>query len=154
MSFVQKWRGSCCWKTGTKITVFKWMDQTNFGPMASDQKMCNQGTQHFKKILLEHRFNCRCRFLRCLCLPTVSNIENLFRVVRKEPMRLEISSTDLCGPMENASIIGSRYRLPFRDSCSNYCWVYSLRKKSEVITNLECFLNDFYKEFQGDGQES
>ena len=45
---------------------------------------------------------------------------------------LEIIHSDVCGPMENVSIGGSRYFLTFTDDFSRYTFAYFLKNKSEV----------------------
>ncbi|KAH9120195.1 hypothetical protein LEN26_011236 [Aphanomyces euteiches] len=42
-------------------------------------------------------------------------------------------STDICGPMQTPSIGGSVYFSTFICNNSTYCWVYLLRKKSEIF---------------------
>lgn len=49
---------------------------------------------------------------------------------------LDIVHTDICGPMENVSIGGSRYFLLFVDDCSRMVFVYFLKHKNEA---LKCF---------------
>ena len=45
---------------------------------------------------------------------------------------LEIIHSDVCGPIENVSIGGSRYYLTFTDEFSRYTFVYFLKNKSDV----------------------
>ncbi|XP_026475639.1 uncharacterized protein LOC113380719 [Ctenocephalides felis] len=49
---------------------------------------------------------------------------------------LELVQSDVCGPMEQLSIGGSRYFLSFQDDYSKMCFVYFLKSKDEV---LRCF---------------
>ena len=49
---------------------------------------------------------------------------------------LEIIHSDVCGPIENVSIGGSRYFLTFTDNFSRYTFVNFLKNKSEVP---QCF---------------
>lgn len=51
---------------------------------------------------------------------------------------LDIIHCDVCGPMENKSLGGSRYFLTFQDDHSRYVFVYFLKTKDEVV---ECFRN-------------
>ena len=46
---------------------------------------------------------------------------------------LELVHSDVCGPMNIASVGGSLYFLTFKDDYSNFTWVYMLKKKSEVL---------------------
>lgn len=41
--------------------------------------------------------------------------------------------TDVCGKLPVESIGGSRYFVRFMDDHSRYCWVYSIRSKSDVF---------------------
>ena len=54
---------------------------------------------------------------------------------------LEIIHSDLCGPMQVESVGGSRYVLTFTDDCSRYSVVYFLKKKSEVLSKFQEFVN-------------
>lgn len=47
--------------------------------------------------------------------------------------RLELIHSDVCGPMQNASMSGSRYVLTFIDDATRMIWVYFLKAKSEVF---------------------
>lgn len=51
---------------------------------------------------------------------------------------LEVIHADVCGPMENISIGGSKYFLLFEDDYSRMTFVYFLKNKSDVF---ECFKN-------------
>lgn len=53
---------------------------------------------------------------------------------------LELIHSDVCGPMENVSIGGSRYYVLFVDDYSRMVFVYFMKTKSEVFK--------FFKEFQ------
>ena len=45
--------------------------------------------------------------------------------------------TDVCGPFQVQSLGGSRYFLSFVDDHSRYCWVYPIKKKSDVLDTLK-----------------
>ena len=49
----------------------------------------------------------------------------------KEP--LELIHSDLCGPMQTASLGGNKYFITFIDDFSRMCWVYFLRNKFETF---------------------
>lgn len=40
--------------------------------------------------------------------------------------------TDVCGPMSELSLSGSRYFIIFVDDFTRMCWIYFLKAKSEV----------------------
>lgn len=52
----------------------------------------------------------------------------------------DLIHADLCGPMENISLGGSKYFLLFKDDFSHYRKVYFLKTKSEVAERLRDFI--------------
>ena len=52
---------------------------------------------------------------------------------KKSTDLLNLVHTDVCGPLNIASVGGSVYFVTFIDDFSNYVWVYMLKKKSEVL---------------------
>ena len=46
---------------------------------------------------------------------------------------LELMHSDLCGPMQTASLGGNKYFITFIDDFSRMCWVYFLRNKFETF---------------------
>lgn len=59
----------------------------------------------------------------------------------------ELFHADLCGMMSTQSLGGSSYFLLLKDDCSRYCFIYFLKKKTEVLEKLkEC-----YSEVQAQG---
>ncbi|KXJ71709.1 hypothetical protein RP20_CCG019894 [Aedes albopictus] len=52
---------------------------------------------------------------------------------------LELVHSDLCGPMETASLGGSRYILTFIDDASRKAFVYFLKSKTDVLEAFEDF---------------
>eukprot|EP00253_Pinus_taeda_P009530 PITA_09530 len=52
---------------------------------------------------------------------------------------LEIIHSDLCGPMQAASLAGSQYFLTFIDDFTRKTWVYFLKNKSEVFEKFRNF---------------
>lgn len=47
--------------------------------------------------------------------------------------KLQLVHTDLCGPMSESSLNGSRYFITFTDDMTRMSWIYFLRAKSEII---------------------
>ena len=45
---------------------------------------------------------------------------------------LKLVHTDICGPMPERSLGGSRYFITFVDDCTRKVWVYSIKSKDEV----------------------
>lgn len=52
----------------------------------------------------------------------------------------EIIHADVCGPMEEDSLGGSRYFLLLKDDYSHFRFVYFMRQKSEVASNVKRFV--------------
>ena len=52
---------------------------------------------------------------------------------------LQLVHTDLCGPMNTASIISAKYFLMFVDDFSRKMWVYFLKLKFDVFEEFEKF---------------
>jgi hypothetical protein len=61
--------------------------------------------------------------------------DNAYRAVSK----LQLVHTDVCGPMHNESLNGSKYFLLFIDDFSRYCWVYFLKSKADVFAEFVKF---------------
>ena len=60
---------------------------------------------------------------------------------QKSTKLLEIIHSDLCGPMQVDSLGGSKYVLTFTDDCSRYSVVYFLKRKSEVLSKFQDYIN-------------
>lgn len=58
----------------------------------------------------------------------------------------EIVHADVCGPMEENSLGGSRYFLLLKDDFSHFRCVYFLNQKSEVASNIKKFVKMIQKE--------
>lgn len=58
---------------------------------------------------------------------------------RRSNHRLELIHSDLCGPMEQRSIDGSRYFLTFIDDYSRYLYIYMLEHKDQVPETFKEF---------------
>ena len=54
--------------------------------------------------------------------------------------KAELLHVDLCGPMEQLSVGGSKYGMLIKDDFSRFKWVYFLKQKSEVKDNLKEFI--------------
>lgn len=53
--------------------------------------------------------------------------------------KLQLIHTDVCGPMQTASLCGNRYFILFIDDYTRMCWVYFIKLKSEVFTVFQRF---------------
>ena len=52
---------------------------------------------------------------------------------------LELIHSDVCGPMQNESLVGSRYLVSFIDDYTRFATVYFMREKSEVFEKFKVF---------------
>lgn len=53
----------------------------------------------------------------------------------------DLIHADVCGPMQQQSLGGSRYFVLFKDDCSSYRTVYFMKQKSEVPACIQRYLN-------------
>ena len=60
---------------------------------------------------------------------------------RRATELLGIVHSDVCGPLQEASIGGSRYFVTFIDDFSRFTWVYFLKSKSQVFDCFKEFVN-------------
>jgi hypothetical protein len=61
--------------------------------------------------------------------------DNAFKALSK----LQLVHTDVCGPMHNESLNGSKYFLLFVDDYSRFCWIYFLKSKSYAFAEFVKF---------------
>jgi len=61
--------------------------------------------------------------------------DNAYKALSK----LQLVHTDVCGPMHNESLNGSKYFLLFVDDYSRFCWVYFLKSKADVFAEFVRF---------------
>lgn len=59
----------------------------------------------------------------------------------------EFIHADLCGPMSEASIGGSKYFLLLKDDCSSFRHLYFLRHKDDTFEKFEDFENFVFNRF-------
>ena len=66
---------------------------------------------------------------------------------RNKYSKLELIHSDLCGPMQNDSLGGSKYFLIFVDNCTRMTYVSFLKKKSDCL----CEFKKFYYRMKNQG---
>ncbi|GBN60129.1 Copia protein, partial [Araneus ventricosus] len=59
---------------------------------------------------------------------------------RRESAPMRMIHSDLCGPVEPATLSGERYVLTFVDDYSRFCEVYLIKKKSDIAVEFNKFL--------------
>ncbi|GBN79553.1 Copia protein [Araneus ventricosus] len=71
---------------------------------------------------------------------------------RRENAPMRMNHSDLCGPVEPATLSGERYVLTFVDDYSRFCEVRLIKKKSDIAVEFNKFLkvNDTVKRIRCD----
>jgi hypothetical protein len=100
---------------------------------ATLKKMADQQMTHGLPDIQEHQIICEACQLGKQTKVVFPN--NAYKALSK----LQLVHTDVCGPMHNESLNGSKYFLLFNDDFSRYCWVYFLKSKSDVFAEFVKF---------------
>ena len=82
---------------------------------------------YIPKIQEKTNFCERCRYRK-----QTRNLHSLHYETVRNP--LELIQSDICGPMPERSLGGSRYFITFVDDCTQKVCAYSLRMKDEALT--------------------
>ncbi|GBO25808.1 hypothetical protein AVEN_204226-1, partial [Araneus ventricosus] len=74
---------------------------------------------------------------------------------KRENVPMRMIHSDLCGPVEPATLSGERYVLTFVDDYSRFCEVRLIEKKSDIAVEFKKFLkvNDTVKRIRCDNAE-
>lgn len=109
------------------------------------KRMAHQNVARVKKILKDSNVNPQDQSFICEDC-TIGKMYRLrFSKSKSESKRAgELVHADLCGPMQETSVGGSRYFLLLKDDYTNWREVYFLKHKSETVG----FLEDFFKKTQ------
>lgn len=125
----------------------------NFG-----MRDCHQNKYHVKEVLSKHGINVCIKEAFCDGCMFGKQHRLSFRSRPNRPTDAGVLiHADLCGPMQEKSIGGSRYFLCFKDDFSKFRRVFFISEKSEVENCLKTFLNEAkatghnVKEFLCDG---
>ena len=68
---------------------------------------------------------------RIVVMGNIPEVRTLHYEMVRQP--LELVHTDICGPMPERSLGGSRYFITFIDDCTRKVWAYSIRSKEETL---------------------
>lgn len=68
--------------------------------------------------------------------------------VKRNPLPGEFIHSDVCGPMSQDSLGGSKFFVSFKDDCSAFRIVYFIRHKYDVIEKFKEFVNLLENKFQ------
>jgi hypothetical protein len=117
--------------TKTRLTLKEW-----------HEKLAHQHAAQVRKILLKHGIDFVDEFFFCEACTKGKQHRLPFPSSKTKTERpCELIHADLAGPMEVASLGGSRYFLLLKDDVSHYRTVYFLKNKNQVQGQLEIFLN-------------
>ena len=122
-----------CMKVSTIKSIVEWHEQ-----------LAHQNMKHIKTFLRRNNIefsDCDKDYICQPCLAGKQHRLSFENSSSRASAPLKLVHTDLCGPMETASLGNSRYFLLFKDDYSAYRYVYFLQHKSEVKTCLEKFIN-------------
>lgn len=112
------------------------------------ERLGHQNIAHVKKFLQNEGIDYDCNeVLRCeACLYGKQHRGSFKNREEKSSTCGEIIHADVCGPMEENSLGGSRYFLLLKDDYSHFRFVYFLKQKSEVVDNIKKFVKLAQKE--------
>ena len=119
-----RWEGSL--KVAELTTCTMWNGRLGHMSQSRLERLSALGyilkLNHAKSDFCEHyKYGKHTRILHSLNYETVRN-------------PLELIHSDICGPMPERSLGGSRYFITFVDDCTRKVWAYSLRSKDEALT--------------------
>lgn len=131
------------------IMNIKYDDTVNTNAMASvgcnlkdwHERLVHQNVDRVKCILKKN--NIECLDSNDTCIACVEGKQHRLPFERSEKSTSttgELVHADVCGPMEENSIGGSRYFLLLKDDHSNYRTVYFMKRKSETVGKIKHFL--------------
>lgn len=110
------------------------------------QKLAHQNIPYCKKVLERNGFKIEDKenVLQCeSCIFGKQHRQPFYKSKTTTRKPGEVVHADLCGPMENTSIGGSRFFLLLKDDYTHYRTVYFLKHKNEVINKLKEYIPRF-----------
>lgn len=106
------------------------------------ERLCHQGKEHVKDVLKRNNIECTGEDFFCEgCMMGKQQRKPFKESQNRACQPGDLIHTDLCGPMQELSLGGSRYMLLFRDDYSNYRHVYCIKEKSEVPMVMKKYLD-------------
>lgn len=108
------------------------------------EKLAHQNLSQVRYILKDFQipFVDKCEFICSGCMYGKQHRAVFSHSKSKSTSILQLVHTDVCGPMQQQSIGGSKYFLLFKDDYSHYRKVYFIKEKSEVCRFLQIFLKE------------
>lgn len=107
------------------------------------ERFCHQNFAHVKSML--NKFNIKFSDAGTLlcdgCIVGKQHRTSFASSAHRASMVGELVHSDVCGPMEENSIGGSRYFILFKDDFSSYRSVYFIKNKSEVNDRINKFVH-------------
>lgn len=122
------------------------------------ERLCHQNKKHVSEVLSKHGIQVNAKEEFCDGCMFGKQHRKSFGSRSNRPTKPgELIHADVCGPMEEKSVGGSRYFVSFKDDFSKFRRVFFISMKSEVTNCLKTFLNEAdvaghtIKEFLSDG---
>lgn len=113
--------------------ALKWHYRYGHLNLNSLKKLVDEKLVHGMKVNFPKEINCKvCMKSKCTAKPFTQSESRATDL-------LELVHTDLCGPINKQSIVGSRYLLTFIDDMSRYVFVYFLKSKDETFEKFKEF---------------
>lgn len=106
------------------------------------KKFAHQHFTHVKSVLSQNNINVSCmkNHFCVACLEGKQCRKSHSASTTKTKSIGELIHADLCGPLEEVSLGGSKYFLLLKDDFSHYRTVFFLREKNQVFSKLKIFL--------------
>lgn len=105
------------------------------------EKLGHQNLAHVRNFLKRNNIKCEEENFTCeACLMGKQHRESFKSSREKVEKCGEVIHADVCGPMQAASIGGSRYFLLMKDGYSHFRFIYCLKEKSQVFEKMQNFI--------------
>ncbi|GJQ73250.1 hypothetical protein Trydic_g13286, partial [Trypoxylus dichotomus] len=117
--------------------------KTQDGLQIWHEKLAHQHFKRVKNVLQKHEIACNSSNEDQFCRACLEGKQHRlqFELSRTRAEKTcEVVHADVCGPMEEASLAGSKYFLLLKDDLSHYRYVYFLKHKAEVILTILDFI--------------
>lgn len=112
-------------------------------------KLCHQNFDHIKRYLKQNQIIFEDDSADYICEMCLSGKQHRIAFPSSSTRAsevLELVHVDVCGPMEQLSVGGSKYFLLLKDDYSGFRTVYFLQHKSEVKCRIENYVNKAERE--------
>lgn len=105
------------------------------------ERLGHQNIAHVKKFLQKENIDFKDEEVACEACQYGKQHRDSFKNREEKSTKCgEIIHADVCGPMEEDSLGGSRYFLLLKDDYSHFRFVYFMKQKSEAARNIKAFI--------------